>query len=54
MKGIEYPVCLKDIPKVEKQNNLSINVFALKDPKDKTTLYPISISDFKSEVVIER
>ncbi|CAC5384335.1 unnamed protein product [Mytilus coruscus] len=31
MRGIEYPVAKEDIPKVEKQNNLIINVFALKD-----------------------
>lgn len=36
MKGIEYPVSIKDIPKVEKQNNLSINVFALEDQTKKT------------------
>ncbi|CAC5416331.1 unnamed protein product [Mytilus coruscus] len=38
MKGIEYPVTKEDIPKVEKQNNLIINVFALKDQTNKQRL----------------
>ncbi|XP_031777338.1 uncharacterized protein LOC116415884 [Nasonia vitripennis] len=39
MKGIELPVSLKSIPKVEKQNNaISINMFGL-DNKDITPLY---------------
>ncbi|CAC5392628.1 unnamed protein product [Mytilus coruscus] len=37
MRGIEYPVAKEDIPKVEKQNNLIINVFALKDQTNKQT-----------------
>ncbi|CAC5417702.1 unnamed protein product [Mytilus coruscus] len=49
MKGIEYPVAKEDIPKVEKQNNLIINVFALKDQTNKQTLYPIYVSNKESE-----
>ena len=46
MKGIEYPVRIKDIPKVEKQNsNLSINVFALERQTDKQSLYPVYLSN---------
>ena len=46
MKGIEYPVRIKDIPKVEKQNNnLSINVFALEKQTDKQSLYPVYVSN---------
>ncbi|XP_071138806.1 uncharacterized protein [Mytilus edulis] len=45
MKGIEYPVSIKDIPKVEKQNNLSINVFALEDQTKKQSLHPVYISN---------
>ena len=39
MKGIKYPVAIKDIPKVEKQNDLSINVFALENQTKKKKLY---------------
>ena len=53
MRGIEYPVRIKDIPKVEKQNNLSINVFALDDPKNKHSIFPVYISDLYSETVID-
>ncbi|CAG2243460.1 unnamed protein product [Mytilus edulis] len=53
MKGIEYPVSIKDIPKVEKQNNLSINVFALEDQTNKQSLFPIYISNVESENVID-
>lgn len=53
MKGIEYPVQIKDISKVEKQNNLCINVFALEDQKHKHSLYPIHISNSKSETLID-
>ena len=53
MEGIEYPVSIKDIPKVEKQNNISINVFALEDQKDKQSLYPVYISDSKSENIVD-
>ncbi|CAC5385711.1 unnamed protein product [Mytilus coruscus] len=49
MRGIEYPVAKEDIPKVEKQNNLIINVFALKDQTNKQTLDPIYVSNKESE-----
>ncbi|XP_071124236.1 uncharacterized protein [Mytilus edulis] len=53
MKGIEYPVSIKDIPKVEKQNKLSINVFALEDQTNKQSLHPVYISNVESENVID-
>ncbi|CAC5378564.1 unnamed protein product [Mytilus coruscus] len=49
MRGIEYPVAKEDISKVEKQNNLIINVFALKDQTNKQTLDPIYVSNKESE-----
>ena len=46
MNGIDYPVKIKDISKVENQNeNLSINVFALEKQEDKKTIYPVYISN---------
>lgn len=53
MKGIEYPVSIKDIPKVEKQNNLSINVFALENQTNKQSLYPVYVSNIESENVVD-
>ena len=48
MNGIDYPVKIKDISKVENQNeNLSINVFALEKQEDKKTIYPVYISNKK-------
>nr|DAC81331.1 TPA_asm: PolB [Megastigmus wasp adintovirus] len=42
MKGIQFPVSLRQIPKFEKQNNeISVNVFGLKD-KDIIPLYRTS------------
>ena len=49
MNNIEYPVLIKDISKVEKQNSLNINVFALEDQTNKQSLYPVYISNVKSE-----
>ena len=49
MNGIDYPVKIKDIPKVEKQNNnISINVFALEDQTNKQSLYPVYVSNVES------
>ena len=53
MNGIEYPVKMKDIPTIEKQNNISINVFALNIPTDKSSLYPIYTSTTESETIID-
>ena len=47
MEGIEHPVEIKDIPIIEKNNNLTINVYSFKDYKDKTSLFPIYVSDKK-------
>ena len=40
MKGISYPVAIKDIPKFEKQNNISVNVFGFEESS-----YPLFISE---------
>ena len=53
MNGIKYPVTIKNISKVEKQNDLSINVFALEDQTNKQSLYPIYVSNIVSENVID-
>ena len=53
MEGIEYPISLKDISKVEKQNNLSINVFAFEKQKRKHSLYPVYVSNIESENIID-
>ena len=48
MTGINYPVRIEEIHKVEKQNeDLIINVFALNDLKDKFSIYPVYISNKK-------
>ena len=31
MEGITYPVAVKDVPKFEKQNDISVNVFGYED-----------------------
>ena len=49
MNNIEYPVLIKNISKVEKQNSLNINVFALEDQTNKQSLYPVYISNVKSK-----
>ena len=43
MKGITYPVSLSQIPKFEKQNDISINVF---DYEEKA-IFPMKISKIK-------
>ena len=57
MEGIEYPVRIKDISKVEKQNNnICINVFALENQTDKQSLYPVYISNEnnnKEKIIID-
>ena len=40
LKGLEFPMKVKDIPKFEKLNNLNVNVFEL----TKTVLTPIHIN----------
>ena len=44
-EGITFPVTIKQIPKIEKQNNISINVFGY----EKKIPYPIYISKTKCE-----
>ena len=43
--GINFPVSIKDIPKIEKMNNISINVFGY---ENKTT-FPVFISSNQTE-----
>ena len=40
MKGITYPVTVKQVPRFEKQNNISVNVFGYEDE----SYYPLFIS----------
>ena len=43
--GIDFPVSIKDIPKIEKMNNIAVNVFGY---ENKST-FPIFISDTQTE-----
>ena len=49
MENIDYPVKIKDIDRFEKQNNVSVNVFAL---DDRTKVYPIKITKNKENKLI--
>ena len=53
MSDIDYPVRIKDISKVEKQNNININVFALDNQKDKQSIYPVYVSNVQSENIVD-
>ena len=44
MEGIAYPVAVKDVPKFEKQNDISVNVFGYEDG-----YYPLYISRDQKE-----
>ena len=44
MEAISYPVAVKDIPKFEKQNDISINIFGYEDG-----YYPLYISRDQNE-----
>ena len=37
VKDLKFLMSLRDIPKFEKMNNLSVNVYGLTDTKDKMT-----------------
>ena len=52
MRDIDYPVRIKDISKVEKQNNININVFAIDNQKDKQSIYPVYVSNVQSENIV--
>jgi len=41
--GIEFPVTINQIPKIEKQNNISFNIFGYEDE-----VYPLYISKHQS------
>ena len=45
MNGIVYPVAVKDVPKFEKQNDISINVFGYEEG-----YYPLYISKNQKEI----
>ena len=53
MRDIDYPVRIKDISKVEKQNNININVFTLDNQKDKQSIYPVYVSNVQSENIVD-
>jgi hypothetical protein len=40
MKGIRYPVAIADIPKIERQNDISVNVLGFEDNE----FFPLYIS----------
>ena len=44
MEGIMYPVAVKDVPKFEKQNGISVNVFGYEDG-----YYPLYMSRDQKE-----
>ena len=46
--GIEFPVTIKQYNKIEKQNNININVFGY----DKNIIYPIYISKERNEDIL--
>ena len=46
MSGIPYPVAIKDISKFERQNNISVNVFATNETK---LVFPVRITEDKKE-----
>ena len=47
MEGITYPVAVKDVPKFEKQNDISVNVFGYEDG-----YYPLYISRDQKEKLV--
>ena len=47
--SIEFPVTIKHIPKIEKQNSININVFAYEDKQ----IFPLYISKEKNEKHME-
>ena len=49
MNGIAYPVAVKDVPKFEKQNNISVNVFGYEEG-----YYPLYISKNQKERHVNR
>ena len=52
MKGVDFPTPVSQIPKVEKQNNLAINVYGYTVSKklEKLTVFPYYISDQASDM----
>ena len=43
--GINFPVAIKDIPKIEKMNNISVNVFGYENKRT----FPLYLSNFQYE-----
>ena len=52
MHGVDFPTPISQIPKVEKQNNLAINVYGYTVSKklEKLTVFPYYISDQASDM----
>lgn len=49
MKGTEYPVSIRDIPKFEKRSGVSINVYGYGIKSNKPDVYPLLISKNKQD-----
>ncbi|RLU25273.1 hypothetical protein DMN91_003366 [Ooceraea biroi] len=52
LQGIEFPVTLKNIAKFERLNNISINVYTIKEKKkeeEQLTIVPIRLTDEKMD-----
>ncbi|XP_043285742.1 uncharacterized protein [Venturia canescens] len=47
--GINFPITLNSIPKFEKMNNLTINVYGIEKCKQKSEIVPLYLSKNKSE-----
>lgn len=46
--GIEFPVEMRDIPRFEKQNNVSINIFGYKNNE----IFPLHITNLRSQPLV--
>ena len=50
--GIQFPMSLKQIPKFEKQNHISVNVYTLKKSSGEFKILPLHITPCKKETHI--
>ncbi|XP_043478219.1 uncharacterized protein LOC122508763 [Leptopilina heterotoma] len=48
--GIQFPVALKDVSKIEAQNNISVNVYRLIKKDEKFTVAPLHLSSQKKVI----
>ena len=55
LQGISFPMALKDIPKFERRNNVSISVYGYQDGKDDQVgfMYPLKVSMEANERYVE-